>query len=102
MCAFGLFEDRHHTRFHGDLIVEANRRLDIWTLLQHGALLDEMTTELQWGEKHSRLAIHGPDLLVDGTRLVTHHRSSMAHQVLRPRQLAPAPPPMAPGTEMPR
>ena len=35
---FGLCDDHHHTRVPHDLIVEANRRLDIWALLQCGGL----------------------------------------------------------------
>jgi hypothetical protein len=48
---FGLRDDHHHTRVPLDLIVEANARLDVWALLQCGALAEGATTRLQWGEK---------------------------------------------------
>src|SRR5215831_4552990 len=69
IACFGLHDGYQLRRVPADLLVESWPRLDIWMLLQHGALLDGVMTELRWGEKHSQLAIHGPDLLVDGTRI---------------------------------
>ena len=69
MCAFGLFEDHHHTRVPHDLIVEANPRLDVWQLLECGALVEGAVTVLAWGEKTYQVARRAPDILVDGTRV---------------------------------
>jgi hypothetical protein len=70
MCAFGLFEDHHHTRVPLDLLVEANPRLDIWMLLQSGALLEGATTRLHWGGHGGCLvARRAPDIWIDGIRI---------------------------------
>ena len=67
--SFGLCDDHHHTRVPHDLIVEANRRLDIWALLQCGGLVQNATTWLQWGEKGCLIARRTPDIWIDGTRV---------------------------------
>lgn len=64
---FGLRDDPHPSHFPGDRMVEANARLDVWMLLQCGALTEGALTELKWGQKGSQLARRGPNLLVDGT-----------------------------------
>jgi hypothetical protein len=65
--AFGLLTDGNPSHFPGDRLVEANLRLDIWDLLQRGALTEDALTELKWGEKGCQLARHGPNLIVDGS-----------------------------------
>jgi len=67
--SFGLCDDHHHTRAPRDLIVEATRRVDIWALLQCGALVDGEMTRLQWGEKGCLLARRAPDIWIDVTRV---------------------------------
>jgi hypothetical protein len=66
---FGLRDDPHSSHFPGDLVVEANPRVDVWMLLQCGALVEGTTTRLQWGEKGCQLARRAPDILIDGTRI---------------------------------
>jgi len=59
------------TRTSRDLIVEANPRADIWMLLRCGALTEGAVTELKWGDHGgSRLARHGPNLLLDGNAIL--------------------------------
>jgi hypothetical protein len=66
---FGLRDDPHPSHFPGDLIVEANARLDVWMLLQCGALVEGATTRLQWGEKRCLIASRAPGIWIDETRL---------------------------------
>jgi hypothetical protein len=68
--AFGLLDDPHPSHFPGDLIVEANPRLDIWILLRCSALLEGATTRLQWGEKGCLIASRAPGIWIDGTPIV--------------------------------
>jgi hypothetical protein len=70
MGAFGLLDDCHHIRVPGDRIVEANPRLDIWMLLQCGALTEGTTTALRWGEKGSQLLRRAPNIFVDGNPIL--------------------------------
>ena len=44
--AFGLADDHCHTRVPRDLMVEANPRLSIWELLEHGMLVEGTVTEV--------------------------------------------------------
>jgi hypothetical protein len=53
--AFGLLDDPNPSHFPLDRIVEANGRLDVWMLLQAGALVEGATTTLQWAEKTCQL-----------------------------------------------
>src|SRR5215471_36947 len=66
---FGLCDDHHHTRVPHDLIVEANPRLDVWMLLQRGALTEGTETRLQSGKKGYSLARRTSDIWIDGTRV---------------------------------
>ena len=67
---FGLLDDYGNPyRFPLDHLVEANPRLDIWALLQCGALVEGAVTRLQWGEKGYSLARHAPDIWIDGIRV---------------------------------
>jgi hypothetical protein len=50
-----------------DLLIEANPRLDVWMLLQCGALLEGTRAQLQWGGKGCQLATHALGIWVDGT-----------------------------------
>jgi hypothetical protein len=68
--AFGLLSDNHPSHFPSDRLVENLPRLDIWMLLQSGALTEGAVTELKWGEKGYWLAKRGPNLLVDGNPIV--------------------------------
>ena len=68
IACFGL-NNGNPTHFPGDLIVEANPRLDIWMLLQCGALLEGETTQFQWGEKGCLVAFCTPDIWIGGTRV---------------------------------
>jgi hypothetical protein len=67
VACFGLHDGYQLSRVPADLLVESWPRLDIWMLLQRGALLEGATTRLQWGEKGCQLATHAPGIWVDGT-----------------------------------
>src|SRR5262249_2630118 len=72
---FGLLDDYGNPyHFPLDLLVEANRRLDAWHLLQCGALVEGETTQLQ-GYLVGRQT---PDILVDGTRVTVTWDEPMA------------------------
>src|SRR5262245_20392437 len=76
--ASGPSEDHHHPHVPHDLIVEANPRLDVWMLLQCGALVEGTTTRLRWGEKGCQLARQTPDIWIDGARVPVVWEEPMA------------------------
>jgi hypothetical protein len=49
--AFGLLDDRHHTRFPPDRLIENRARLDVFWLNRIGAFTEGTITELRWGKK---------------------------------------------------
>jgi hypothetical protein len=65
---FGL-HDGNPSHFPLNLIVEANARLDVFSLHREGALVEGVTTRLQWGEKGCLAARRTPDIWIDGTRI---------------------------------
>ena len=66
---FGLRDDNHPSHFPLDRLVENWPRLDVWMLLQCGALVEGAATVLVWGEKGCQLARQTPDIWIDGARV---------------------------------
>jgi hypothetical protein len=67
--AFGLLGDPNPSHFPGDLLVEANPRLDVWMLLQCSSLVEGAETRVKLAGKAYLLARQAPDILVDGARV---------------------------------
>ena len=67
--AFGLLDDRHHTRFPPDRLIENRACLDVFWLNRIGAFTEGTITELRWGKKPYQLARQTPDILVNGNRV---------------------------------
>ena len=68
LACFGLRDD-NHPHFPLDRLVENWPRLDVWMLLQCGALVEGAATVLVWGEKGCQLARQTPDIWIDGVRI---------------------------------
>jgi hypothetical protein len=67
MCAFGLFEDLHHTRVSGSRIVENRLRLDSFRLNRMGVFAEGTVVRLAGGDHGGcQLARHTPNILVNG------------------------------------